>query len=350
MLDSQLAANLRGRFDSQLGDLVPAGTAVALVTWPPSNGNVGDHMIPLGAVSSLRRLGIDLVYTADAGSYDPRALRAAIGPDGVILLSGGGNFGDRWPDANQVRERVLLDFPGTRTVGFSQTLEGFSDPRAGERAAAIIAAHANLHLLWRDEVSLGMAQEMFDSAGVEHELAPDCAFGLDHVPSPSPKDQAPQVWLTRTDNERSGERLLPPGSEPAVLTDWIESPSNFRRSPRGRLRRTATRGVGIGSRTPAIAGRLGREMTRVRVEISWERVRAGVELLGRGEVLVTDRLHAHILSLLLGKPHVLVDTGYGKIDRFVSTWTEDAPDFRRAGNAEEAAEAARELSAAPSAR
>ena len=44
-------------------------------------------------------------------------------------------------------------------------------------------------------------------------------------------------------------------------------------------------------------------------------------MLGEGRVVITDRLHAHILSLLLGIPNVILDNSYGKLHDFYHTWT-----------------------------
>ena len=74
-----------------------------------------------------------------------------------------------------------------------------------------------------------------------------------------------------------------------------------------------------------------------------ERLGVGVAMLSRGEVVITDRLHAHILCVLLEIPHVVVDTGYGKLTRFIRTWTEAAPVLRLAGSWSEGAEVARSL-------
>jgi pyruvyl transferase EpsO len=40
--------------------------------------------------------------------------------------------------------------------------------------------------------------------------------------------------------------------------------------------------------------------------------------------VVTDRLHTHILCLLLGIPHAVLDNNYGKVGRFISCWTSDS--------------------------
>jgi pyruvyl transferase EpsO len=72
------------------------------------------------------------------------------------------------------------------------------------------------------------------------------------------------------------------------------------------------------------------------------RVRAGCHLLASGRVVVADRLHAHILCLLLGIPHVVLDNNYGKLRRFCETWdTLSSPLVRWAESPAEALAAAR---------
>lgn len=54
--------------------------------------------------------------------------------------------------------------------------------------------------------------------------------------------------------------------------------------------------------------------------------------------MITNRLHGHILLLLLGIPHILLDNSYGKISGYHSTWTSGCSLARRAGSIEEALE------------
>jgi pyruvyl transferase EpsO len=46
-----------------------------------------------------------------------------------------------------------------------------------------------------------------------------------------------------------------------------------------------------------------------------------VRLLAAGRRVVTDRLHGHILCLLVGIPHCLYDNSYGKNREFYRAWT-----------------------------
>jgi pyruvyl transferase EpsO len=337
---ANLVLALRDRLKGTLSEIVPSGSRVAIVEWP-SYPNVGDHLIFLGTISVLQELDAKLVYTAELGGYSKRALASAIGDDGIILLSGGGNFGDRYPAVQQLREHILLDFPHTRIINLPQTLD-FQNSLARDRAAAIVGAHRDIHLLWRDAVSMVEAEKAFDAFNI---LAPDCAFALANLPAVTSTSQspAPQIWLTRTDGERSTKRLLPPADEPSLVSDWATASGPFRSSVSGHLHHNMLRGIRAASRSPMGHRYFGSGLGMMRRKISQRRLNVGMALISQGDILVTDRLHGHVLGLLLNKPHVVVDTGYGKIDRFVSTWTSNAPLLKCASTSAEAASAARTL-------
>ena len=51
------------------------------------------------------------------------------------------------------------------------------------------------------------------------------------------------------------------------------------------------------------------------------RLARGKALLDTGRVVIADRLHVHILSILMEKPHVLIDNRYRKLGTFHEAWT-----------------------------
>jgi pyruvyl transferase EpsO len=55
--------------------------------------------------------------------------------------------------------------------------------------------------------------------------------------------------------------------------------------------------------------------------VAADRLGRGCATLAEGRVVITDRLHAHILCLLLGIPSVIIDNSYGKLRNFYDTWT-----------------------------
>jgi exopolysaccharide biosynthesis predicted pyruvyltransferase EpsI len=331
-----LVSELRARLETAVATALDGAQApVALVDFP-NHTNVGDQAIWAGTRRLLARLGVEVRYVADHESYSPRRLRQRV-PRGPVLLHGGGSFGDVWPPFQAFRERVIADFPDRRVVLLPQTIE-FRDPAALRRAAAALAAHPDCRLLVRDTTSLALAESEFPSA--RPQLSPDAALMLDlERPAPPETDV---VWLSRTDSEREHSGA---GHELGVETvDW----TGHRRGEPGwtpayaRLH-GATWAWGRRARKhPRLWPLVYPLLERGYEALVRERVGVGVAMLSRGRVVVTDRLHAHILCLLLDRPHVVVDTGYGKLTRFIQTWTADAPALRLAGSWSEAAAIASE--------
>ena len=58
---------------------------------------------------------------------------------------------------------------------------------------------------------------------------------------------------------------------------------------------------------------------------SWRNICAAVRLLSKGRRIVTDRLHGHILAIMMGKEHDFYDNSYGKNCGFYRTWTHVSP-------------------------
>jgi exopolysaccharide biosynthesis predicted pyruvyltransferase EpsI len=71
--------------------------------------------------------------------------------------------------------------------------------------------------------------------------------------------------------------------------------------------------------------------------------------LSQGRAVVTDRLHGHILSLLLDLPHVVLDNRIGKLRSYYETWTSRCRRSVWADDAETALSRAFELADAESA-
>lgn len=64
----------------------------------------------------------------------------------------------------------------------------------------------------------------------------------------------------------------------------------------------------------------------------------GIDILSRADLVVSDRLHTHILCVLLGIPQVALDNSYQKIKRYSDEWTLDAA-FHKSINTTDASRA-----------
>jgi exopolysaccharide biosynthesis predicted pyruvyltransferase EpsI len=69
-------------------------------------------------------------------------------------------------------------------------------------------------------------------------------------------------------------------------------------------------------------------------QVAQFRLARGIEMLASGERVITDRLHGHIISALLGKASYLLDNTYGKNSSFFRTWRRQLSAHDHCGNVE----------------
>ncbi|GAA0297205.1 polysaccharide pyruvyl transferase family protein [Kineococcus aurantiacus] len=299
----------------------------------PGHKNVGDSLIWLGERALLERAGTRVDYACEHHSLVPGALRARNGAH-PVLLHGGGNFGDVWPDYQRFREDVARRFPDQRIVQLPQSI-WYSDPAGAAAGSAALRAHRDLHLMVRDRRSLAEAERMFPDAAVS--LVPDAAFGLGPLARTGPAE-VDVLCLMRDDREGVGHAATFRAAGMTV-TDWGTHAFDHRAWTLKRRTVGAVRRV-----ESAATSRLTQPVLRATYDaMARQNLQAGVRTFSRGRVVITDRLHGHILCLLLGIPHVVLDNSYGKIADFREAWTADSVLTRTATTADEAVEAARGL-------
>jgi exopolysaccharide biosynthesis predicted pyruvyltransferase EpsI len=307
----------------------PPGTDYALLDFP-SHPNVGDSAIWSGEIALLQRTAQKApAYVCDLANFDAEALRQAC-PQGPIFLHGGGNFGDIWPEHQAFREHVIASFPDREIVQLPQSIM-FSSHEAIQRCAECINAHQRFTLYVRDEESAAFAQEHFSCPVI---TAPDSAFGL----GPLFMRQTPRwriLALLRTDLEKNRYFLDDLRREPGMhIADWLDEESMADRTY-----------LAMAKLKSRIKGSLpGTNMRLARYNaLATARVERGLRLLTSGDVLICDRLHAHILAVLLNIRHVTLDNTYGKIARYGSRWTFDFQHVWRANTLAEALDTARDV-------
>jgi pyruvyl transferase EpsO len=334
--DRDPLASTRETLRSIWADLLPRGTCCALAGYP-DHWNVGDAAIWWGTRRILNAIGASVDYACDPWSYKPSALRTAV-PEGPILILGGGNLGDAYRHEQSLRERILVDFPQRRIIQLPQSI-WFASQKRAEALADLLVHASDVTLLLRDAASLSFARERFccDSA-----LCPDAAVALDLAGAGQPAD-VPLLALWRTDTE-AREAWGAAGGD-LVVGDWATP------GPEVGLMSTAARGFKewVGDPPPEIGScpprrRMAwRHLPWLWDQLAEDRTLRGCQLLSRGLVVLTDRLHAHLLCTLMRKPHVVCDSANGKIFAYRDTWRIDDPLVRFASSRAEAVEHARDL-------
>jgi pyruvyl transferase EpsO len=126
------------------------------------------------------------------------------------------------------------------------------------------------------------------------------------------------IFLGRTDHE---SLVAARDDQGITVKDWLRKPKPPLSEPRARtvfhltalIHRVRRRGQGRLAVSPALSVCFNLA--------AQQRVQRGAHLLSAADVVITDRLHGHILCLLLGIPHVVLPDRFGKLSNFWQTWT-----------------------------
>jgi pyruvyl transferase EpsO len=286
---------------TELRRFLPPGRPVLYLDYPV-HLNVGDQLINLGTECFLADNGYQVV-----GRYSlfncPDDIARRIPADAIILLHGGGNLGDLYPDHEAFREKIVARCHGHRIIVLPQTLH-FSDAAGLSAAAAVYRDHPDLILCVRDHASLAKAAGL----GREVLLLPDMAHQLWR--------HAALLRLRRRSGPASGtlrffrkdQEAVQDGNAAADWADW-ETATIV----------AAFRGL---RKAHFLAPRLRGSLD---LAAAWYRFRDlliahALRRFGNPAVVETDRLHACLLAALLERPVRLYDNSYGKNSGYYAAW------------------------------
>jgi len=311
-LNRPVIERLQADIQSALSESIPHKGRYAILDFPNHN-NIGDSAIYVGeAIACQEYFGRQPDYVCEAFSrMIPRIRR--LGPEVTVLLHGGGNFGDLYHRHQNFRIEVLNNIRDRKCVMLPQSIH-YQDTGALPETQRAIANHPDFTMMVRDRESFEFAERHFDCKVL---LVPDCAFAIGPIANDDPADYD-LVALIREDIEAvtsQKEQLLKLPLQSTIL-DWPEEVRDIRWVDRLPFALRKQLPVSVDLSLPASPESF--------LRLAQQRVDRGVEILRQGKVVLTDRLHAHILSILLGIPHATLDNSYGKIARFSSVWTTDA--------------------------
>jgi len=314
-LSYNIRLHLNQVIEQALLPLVSKASEHICIIDPPGHPNVGDSAILLGELDFIVRYfpAARLSYY-DVDSYSPGADRF-VEEATILLIHGGGNFGDIWPHHHSLRMRILDRFPHKPIVQLPQSIH-FDHERELRSTATAIRRQSNFTLMVRDQNSFDYARRHFECKVV---LSPDMAFAMQPITRKRPS--VDHFCLLRTDKEALVNRGLIHDALAATgrsfeLRDWLDEPRDLVARVDSRLKR-------LTGRLPAITAPFRSAAMHLRQRYAMQRLSYGVDLLSQGTTVVTDRLHAHILCCLLGIPHYVFDSYDGKISAFHATWTKE---------------------------
>jgi len=326
----------------------------------PNYANVGDHLIWLGGLSYfIDTLKVKVKYVSANIDFSSNKLEGSLDNSNCpIFFCGGGNLGDLWHEHQIFREYVIAKYPERPIVIFPQAIY-FKDEANLKTARQIFNAHPDLTLVTRDQYSYQSALKYFDQC--KNILAPDLAFQLADMPGLSSNfsRRSSILYHCRNDSE------LDQSSSPQTIDfpdlrieDWLSfQDENAPRSLTfGGIQRIFSQSWQQGELLPSqwISQRIWKffhpyagkfkslPLARNHLE-SLRYMHYGVHQFRQHQLIITNRLHGHILCVLMGIPHVVIPNSYHKITSFHETWTNRVPFCKLVTHHSQVKEAAEEL-------
>ena len=288
-------AEMRRRSFAALSELHDGVDSLVLTDFPDYE-NIGDSLIALGQARFWRDAGIRVEATYSWKTISPRVYDSTT----PVAIQGGGNFGGLYPQHSGHRYRLAEKLRADTLLIQEPQSVYFATARDRADFAARMAPRARLRLAVRDTASLAEVRGLVDSVV----LAPDSVHMLGQLDAAAPTRAA--VYLLRRDQE---------SAQPSeVVVDGVDWPAmTFADRLTQRLRRTLTEG--------AVTRTMNRSTNRWFADAA-TRLQTGIDLLAPGETIVTDRLHAMLLALQMGRRVVAIDNANGKLSSYARTWFE----------------------------
>ncbi|MEM7757813.1 MAG: polysaccharide pyruvyl transferase family protein [Cyanobacteria bacterium P01_A01_bin.40] len=302
-----LADNIKFAFEQR--NLKNQAKVFYTITPPPKLANVGDH-----AQAIAIRLWLEKHYSPmpiievdkTQSRYLMPALKWLVNPQDLIFLHSGGNLGDRGMWSEGIRRLVIRSFPRNKIVSLPQTIH-FSDTEIGRReqenTRRIYARHPHLTVIGRDPRSGEIAKELFPKA--ETFCMPDFVLSL------PPKDlgtrnNPPKVLLClRLDSESALTDVQRQQIADSIPLETIPYDT------------TLDKPILIEERQAILEGTLN--------------------LFSNADVIVTDRYHGLIFTVLCQKPCVVLRTVDHKLTSAIH-WFKDLPSIMFADNIDQVPE------------
>jgi pyruvyl transferase EpsO len=282
----------------------------------PYFANIGDVMIWQGVLDFLKTVPYKCLYASSIENYKKPTMKE----DVIILLMGGGNFGDLWYRHQIFRRMILSSFSSNPIVQLPQSIH-YKDENVSQEDVVIFNKCKNLTICLRDKPSLAIANTCFTNS--QNILVPDMAFYVDinrwkkHI-NPCEKNRI--LFLDRKDCEKNiteNYTIVPPEAE---NRDWPV------------MEKTA-KNILVFKRIQKIAQKIDgiflTSLNNIVSDFVYQRflrkyyIRTGISFLSAYSYIYTTRLHAAILSVLLEKEFAFFDNSYGKNKGVFEAWLQD---------------------------
>lgn len=282
----------------------------------PYYTNIGDTLIWEGTKQFLKTLPYKCIYSSDMNFYVERELSDEV----VILLLGGGNFGDIYREHSIFRKRIIERYPNNKIIILPQSVHYTNNDNLNADVE-FYSNYSNVIICAREKYSYDVINQCFTNKVL---LVPDMAFYIDLHPYSILPSLGKTLFLKRSDLEYVEQYNYLAVPENAEIHDW---PTYESTSLKLRL-------IDWIFRFLKLLFAFGNRERKNRLEdikrdcfYREAYVQMGINFLSKYESIYTTRLHVLILAVLLNKQIYIFNNSTGKLANFYNTWLSDVPNI-----------------------
>lgn len=301
-------SQLRTVIDEKLSPLISS----SYVLWDlPYYTNIGDTLIWAGTESFLNNFPAQCLSRCSYQTFRYKKLPK----DTIILLQGGGNFGDLWRMHQDFRLKIIELYPNNKIIILPQSIY-YQNDEVLVKDAELMGKHSDLTICVRDKKSFEILTSYFHKN--KPLLVPDMAFYIDQtiLVQNSLETVDKILYLKRMDIELSNSNnnvYITEDKSKVEVRDWptVEfNPFQFRIFD-----------IIVRLHLKKLANYLFINHLKTFL------LKQGIMFLSQYKKVYTTRLHVAILSILLNKTCVFFDNSYGKNKALYETWLDDLDDL-----------------------
>lgn len=279
----------------------------------PYHANIGDTLIWEGEYNYLSKLDFNCLYSSSSETCSFPPLK----PDTLILIHGGGNFGDLYPEHLKFLKKIIKKYPNNKILVFPQTVY-YENVQNLINDSEELSCHNDLSICVRDNNSFLLLTEYLNAAIV---LLPDMAFCIsnDIVSNLDSIDSESNLYIKRVDSEFNlNYNQIIKGD--FVVSDWPTFSNKL------------NDGIFI-AKVISKLSKLKLPLVGKWFDELWDYyalnvykndlLKIGVDFIKPYRKVYSTRLHGCILAILMNREVVLLDNSYGKNSNFYYTWLSD---------------------------
>lgn len=312
--NKQIIDSLKSTIKDSLEPLIDSD---CILTDLPYHGNIGDILIWQGELDFLKEIHRSPNHQSSHYTFSFPKLDKNI----IILLHGGGNFGDLYSASQDFRKKILKAYPENRIIMLPQSV-WYNDSSLIEKDAVEFSRHSKLTLCARDIPSYNFLKDHFSSNNIL--LLPDMAFCLSedlynkYLNAKANK----KVLIKRLDKELSNNCPQDFSNLPITeIRDWPTFEKNSVISTLLIYTAAIMRKIKPCAFKRLICRQIDRLITfRLRPHL----INSGLRFLSEYSVIYTTRLHCLILGFLINRRVYYINNVTKKLSAFTDSWLKAA--------------------------